>query len=111
MEYSPNTHPPTTIACPPDIELIMAETQPEEWQMCRLYVLIEPHPHLVVRYLGSTVQSLNSRYGQHKRKARKGHKASTMMTAIAPALRSRNGWGGRAFLSQAGARMPGMSES
>ena len=41
-----NTHPPTTMAditlpvitCPHDIQLITAETQPEEWRMCRLYV-------------------------------------------------------------------------
>ena len=32
------------ITCPPDIQLITAQTQPEEWRMCRLYVLVEPTP-------------------------------------------------------------------
>ena len=74
-----NTHPPTTmtditlpvIACPPDIQLITAETQVGESRTCRLYVLVEPTPHgLIVRYIGKTTQALCSRYGQHKRKAR-----------------------------------------
>ena len=58
------------IACPPDIQLITAETQPEDWRMCRLYVLVEPRPFPTVRYLGSTVQPLCNRDAQHKRAAR-----------------------------------------
>ena len=39
--------------------------------MCRLYVLVEPTPHgPVVRYIGKATQNLNSRCGQHKRRAR-----------------------------------------
>jgi hypothetical protein len=62
------------ITCPPDIQLITAETQPEEWRMCRLYVLIEPTPRgWIVRYIGKTVQPLASRCAQHRRRGRTDH--------------------------------------
>eukprot|EP01044_Picomonas_judraskeda_P018934 COSAG03_NODE_3872_length_1784_cov_4.191691_1_plen_277_part_10 len=62
------------ITCPHDIQLITAETQPEEWRVCRLYVLIEPTPRgWIVRYIGKTVQPLASRCAQHRRRARTDH--------------------------------------
>ena len=62
------------ITCPHDIQLITAETQPEELRVCRLYVLIEPTPRgWIVRYIGKTVQPLASRCAQHRRRARTDH--------------------------------------
>ena len=62
------------ITCPPDIQLITAQTQPQELRVCKLYVLVEPTPRgWIVRYIGKSVQQLANRCAQHKRRARTDH--------------------------------------